>query len=150
MVRQTVWCYAVGLLLSNGIALADSGARVERLIEDRRALMADLGATLRAAWDKLEWGEIRTLSVEAQRIAERAERIPGYFPPGSFGEGSRARSSISEKQDEFLQMSKELVKAAEGLAEGARTRDSDVVRDRLYVVGYACRVCHRMFVMRPR
>lgn len=141
---------ALGILLSHGLAQgSDASADVKRLIQERRAFMAELGATLRAAWEKLDRGNFATLDYEARRIADEASRIPQFFPTGSFDNSSRARASISKRQEEFRQLSRELQKAAEALAERTRTGDTQTVRNQLFQIGFACKACHRKFVKPP-
>lgn len=141
----------LGTLLSHGLAQgSDASADVKRLIQERRVLMAELGATLRAAWEKLDTGDLATLDREARWIGKEASRISRFFPPGSFGNSSRARAGISKSQEEFRRLSGELQKAAEALAERARTGDAQTVRNQLFQIGFACKACHRKFVKPPR
>ena len=150
LIRIGCWL-AIGILLNHGPAHgADSSADVKRLIQQRRAFMAELGVTLRAAWEKLDSGDLATLDREAQRIAEYASKISGFYPPGSFGKGSRARATIAERGEEFRRLSWELQKAAEALVEHARTRDQQVIHTQMFQVGSTCRACHKKFVEHPR
>lgn len=140
---------AVGILLTHAVAQgADPSVEVKRLIQERRAFMADIGATLRMAWEKFDRGD--PLDREARRIRDAALRMTGFFPPGSFGKGSRARPSISERHAEFRRLARELEKTAEALVEQAKTRDQRVIRVQLLQVGAACRACHTRFVEHPR
>lgn len=142
---------AIGLLLIQGLVQGpDPSENGQRLIQDRRAFMARLGATLRAAWEKFDAGELAALDGEARQVAAAVSRIPEFFPPGSFGEGSRARASISEQQGEFGRLSTRLRLAAEALVEQIRTQDQETIRAGLLQVGSACRACHRKFVEHPR
>lgn len=151
MLRRAGWWLAVGILLNHGFAQGgDASADLKHLIQERRAFMATLGVTLRAAWEKFDTGDLATLDHQARRIADEASQISGFFPPRSSGEGSRARASISERQEEFRRLSRELQKAAEALVEEARTQDRQVIRSQLLRVGSACRSCHKKFVEHPR
>lgn len=150
MPMQKGWWMAIGILLSQGLGQgADPSSDVKCLILERRAFMAELGATLRTAWEKLDSGDLAPLEREARRIRDMASRISGLFPLASFGKGSRARASISEHQEEFRRLSRDLQKAAEALAGQARTRDLQVIRTQLFQVGSTCRACHTKFVEHP-
>lgn len=122
----------------------------DAVIGERRACMAQLGAALRAAWEKFDRGELATLDHEARRIADDAARIPELFPPGSFGEASRARATIAGSEAEFSRLSAALETTARALADDVRTADPDALRARLFAVGAACQACHRKFVDPPR
>ncbi|MFQ5656622.1 MAG: c-type cytochrome [Candidatus Methylomirabilales bacterium] len=150
LLRIGCWL-AIGILLSPGPSHGfDASADVKHLIHQRRAFMAELGATLRAAWEKVDRGDLATLDSEARRIAEYASQISGFFPPGSFGKGSRARATIAERGKEFRRLSQELRKTAEALIEYVRTRDQQVIRTQMFQVGSTCRACHKKFVEHPR
>jgi cytochrome c556 len=137
--------------LNHGLAQgADSSVDVKRVIQQRRAFMVELGATLRAAWEKLDSGDLATMDREARRIADEASQISGLFPPGSFGKGSRARATIAERGEEFRRLTWELQKAAEALVEHVRTRDQQVIRTQLFQIGSTCRACHKKFLEHPR
>ncbi len=145
------WWLAIGVLLSQGVSQgSDPSAEVMHLIQERRANMVELGATLRAAWEKFDTGDLATLGLEAQRIRDEALRISGFYPPGSFREGSRARATISEEQEEFRRLSTELRVATEALLDQAKTQKREVIRALLLQVGSACRACHTKFVEHPR
>ena len=148
---QKGWWMAIGILLSQGLGQgADPSADIKRLLLERRSFMAELGATLRAAWEKFDTDDLATLDHEVRRIRDAAPRIPTFFPPASFDRGSRARETISEQQEEFHRLSRDLQKAAEALVEQARTQDQQVIRTQLLRVGSACRACHSKFLENPR
>lgn len=148
---QKGWWMAIGILLSQGLGQgADPSADVKRLIQERRFFMAELGATLRSAWEKFDTGDLTTLDHEVRRIRDAAPRISTFFPPASFGKGSRAREVISEQQEEFRRLSRDLQKAAEALVEKAKAQDQQVIRTQLLRVGSACRACHSKFLENPR
>lgn len=131
------------LVLSSFLAAADGMAGV---IEERRALMRDLGHALQAIWDGLARGEADMVEQGARHIAARANRIVPLFPPGSFHSPSRAQPVSPEEVPSFTAFAQDLREAAEALAASAGRERFDEVRPRLARLVQTCRECHRSYI----
>lgn len=78
-------------------------------------------------------------------IAMQAHKIPDLFPKGSTDPKSRALPAIWDNWDQFVQMSKDLEKAAQSLSLAAASEDDEDDREKANKMFAACKTCHDKF-----
>ncbi len=94
---QKGWWTGIGILLSQGIGQgADPSADLKRLPLERGYFGRAWSHASRRLGE-VRHGDLATLDHEVRRIRDAAPRISTFFPPASFGKGSRAREGISEQ-----------------------------------------------------
>ncbi|MFQ5882246.1 MAG: c-type cytochrome [Candidatus Methylomirabilales bacterium] len=136
--------WVLGLLLLSCFLTAGQGTA--DVIEERRALMREIADDLRAIWDGLAQGEVGFVERGAERIAAKAARMPGLFPPGSFHPPSRAEPVIRQDFHTFQILAADLKGAAEEVAALARQATLGEVQEQVPRLVQTCRQCHRSYI----
>ena len=144
MIRKDRLCGAVILLLS--LVIASQVFAQEDVIEKRRVLMeqendANVKTLVKAVKDK----NFTEVELKAKSIVANMDNLPKLFPKGSVSEKSRAKAEIWEKWDEFTKDTETVKKAAQALADAAKTKDEDGVNTKMKALGDGCTSCHRSF-----
>ena len=86
--------------------------------------------------------DVHDQDAAAEGIAMWAEAIPGLFPPGSVGPGSRARPEIWANKADFDARAAELRDAAKRLSELVAAGDKPGFAAQVAVVQSRCAACH--------
>jgi cytochrome c556 len=130
-----------------GPAAAQAQPTARQLIDARVAGM-HMAATLfyRGVKGALTGGaDVRQIFHEPEGLALWANAIPGLFPAGSGGEGSRARLEIWTDRAGFERRAADLGAAANRLAERARAGDQAGFAAAADAVEAACTACHSAY-----
>jgi cytochrome c556 len=143
---QTRKYLRIGLLGFLSLIISSQVFAQEAEIQKRRLLMesnndAVVKALVKAAKEK-DFAEIQ---VKVKVIMENMDKILDLFPPGSLSEKSRAKAEIWEKWDEFSKHPGTVKKAAQALADAAKTNNEAEVNTKLKALGDACASCHNSF-----
>jgi cytochrome c556 len=142
------------LMLTGLVAVAAPGPAVAqppptaRQLIDARVAGMHMAATLfyRGVKGGLTSGaDVRQLFHEPEGLALWAKAIPGLFPAGSGGEGSRARPEIWTQRADFERRAADLGAAATRLAERARAADRAGFAVQADAVEAACAACHTAY-----
>jgi cytochrome c556 len=130
-----------------GPAVAQAPPTARQLIDARVAGM-HMAATLfyRGVKGAVTNGaDVRQIFHEPEGLALWANAIPGLFPAGSGGEGSRARPEIWTRRADFERKAADLGAAATRLAERARAGDRAGFAAAADAVEAACTACHSAY-----
>ncbi|HVQ07541.1 MAG TPA: cytochrome c [Allosphingosinicella sp.] len=130
-----------------GPAVAQAPPTARQLIDARVAGM-HMAATLfyRGVKGALANGaDVRQIFHEPEGLALWANAIPGLFPAGSGGEGSRARPEIWTRRADFERKAADLGVAATRVAERARAGDRAGFAAAADAVEAACTACHSAY-----
>jgi cytochrome c556 len=142
------------LMLTGLVAVAAPGPAVAlaqptaRQLIDARVAGMHMAATLfhRGVKGALTSGaDVRQIFHEPEGLALWANAIPGLFPAGSGGEGSRAKPEIWTDRAGFERRAADLGAAAGRLAESARAGDRAGFTAAADVVDAACTACHSAY-----
>lgn len=93
--------------------------------------------------------DVRQIFHEPEGLALWGNAIPGLFPAGSGGEGSRARPEIWTNRADFERKAADLAAAATRLAERARAGDQTGFATQADAVEAACAACHSAYRSEP-
>ena len=115
-------------------------------IEKRRLLMeSNNDAVVKAISKAAKEGNFAEIQVKVKAIMENMDQVLDLFPKGSLSEKSRAKPEIWDKWDEFSKEPAIVKKAAQALADAAKTGDEAEVKTKLKALGDACASCHKNF-----
>jgi cytochrome c556 len=115
------------------------------VIEKRQKAMKGNSADAKAIKAAVESKDYATIEMKAKDIMGTAEKIPSLFPKGSTTGKTKAKPEIWEKEDEFAKNAKNLGKAANELADAAKSKDDAAVGVKVKALGEACGNCHKAF-----
>lgn len=131
---------AIGML-----ALAPQLFAQQEVIEKRQKLMKSNNADAKAIKGAIEEKDYATVEVKAKDIAGNQDKVADLFPKGSTSDKSRALPAIWEKWDEFSKNPAKVKKAANDLADAAKSKDDAAVNAKFKALGDACNECHKNF-----
>lgn len=86
--------------------------------------------------------DVKTLVPAAKALAGWAHALPGLFPPGSDGAGSKALSNVWSDKAGFAKAAGVYADAADKLVALAAAGDQPGVAAQWAVVGQSCKACH--------
>lgn len=136
---------AGAVLIGMTIGLTQSISASAGVIEDRQARFKANNGSMRAIGAALGSGDVAVIKAEATKIAEWAKVMPDYFPKGSDGAPSSAKSDLWENFDLFRKQAEDNHQAALALIAAADSSDMDKARGALMEVGATCKACHQNF-----
>jgi cytochrome c556 len=138
---------AVALFVLGCASTQTSRMSAADAIAARQQLMKDQGAAMRSIADKVKAGQIAAVAVDAEKLAETANRIPGLFPPGSVDpQKSRAKPEIWQKWSDFEGNAKTLSTKATQLAATSRTGNASATTPLIADLSRTtCTACHDAF-----
>lgn len=127
--------------------VAARGPSAEELIAARKAGM-HMAATLlfQLAQPAMKNGtDLKPVEYVGNGLARFGDSLPGLFPPGSGGPGSRAKPELWANKADFDAKAREFGAASARLAELAKTGDRAGVTAQFAVVGQGCGGCHKPY-----
>ena len=137
---------------SNGmVMLAAAPARDQalKIMHDRHEAMEGLGKAMKTLHRELDSSspDINVIRTQTSTMASTAAKIPSFFPAGTGPDvgKTRAKPEIWQKQDVFIQKSKDYLAAARAIDAAARAGDMNRVMASHDNVDKACKACHDPF-----
>jgi cytochrome c556 len=125
-------------------ALAHDGAT--GIVKERMNAMKALGALTKSMAEKIKGNRnLASLAIDAREIAAVADKIPGWFPPGSTQAPTEAAPAIWTEFADFQAKSAALKVEADALAALAPAGDPAAISTQFRAVAAACKSCHEKF-----
>lgn len=120
-----------------------------KIMHERHEAMEGLGKAMKTLHRELDSGkpDINLIRAQTSTMAATAAKIPGYFPPGTGPDvgKTRAKPEIWQKQDVFIEKSREFLAAAQAIDAAAKAGDVNMVMAAHDKVDKACKACHDPF-----
>jgi cytochrome c556 len=131
------------------LAAAPTKDQALKIMHDRHEGMERLGKAMKTLHRELDSGkpDINVIRAQTATMASTAAKIPSWFPAGTGPDvgKTRAKPEIWQKQDVFLQKSKDFVAAARAIDAAAKSGDVNKVMAAHDSVDKACKACHDPF-----
>jgi cytochrome c556 len=120
-----------------------------KIMHERHEAMEGLGKAMKALHRDLHSNtpDINAIRAQTSTMAATARKIPAFFPAGTgpvVGK-TRAKPEIWQKQDVFIQKSRDFLAAAQAIDAAAQTGDVNKVMAAHDKVDKACKACHDPF-----
>jgi cytochrome c556 len=115
------------------------------VIDKRQALMKSNSAATKAIKGAVETKDYATVETKAKDIMGNADKIVEAFPKGSTKGKTKATDAIWEKSDDFKGKAANLRKAANELADAAKSGNAEAVDVKVKALGDACGACHKAY-----
>ena len=135
---------AVILLLSVFIS-SQLFAQEEEIVKRRLLMESNNDAVVKTLVKAVKEKDSAEIQVKVKVIMDNMDKILDLFPKGSISEKSRAKAEIWEKWDEFSKNPAIVKKAAQALADAAKSKDEAEVNTKFKALGDACANCHNSF-----
>lgn len=135
---------AVVLLLSLFIS-TNVFAQDDDIIKRRLLMESNNDTVVKALVKAVKEKDFAEIQLKVKVIMDNMDKIPDLFPKGSVSEKSRAKAEIWEKWDEFSKNPAVVKKAAQALADAAKSKDETEVNTKFKALGDACANCHNSF-----
>ena len=131
------------------LAAAPSKDQALKIMHDRHETMEGLGKAMKALHRELDSSkpDINAIRAQTATLAAAAPKIPSLFPRGTgpnVGK-TRAKPEIWQKQDLFVQKSRDYLAAAKAIDAAARAGELNKVMALHENVDKACKACHDPF-----
>jgi len=143
--------HAAATANSRMVMLAAAPARDQalKIMHDRHEAMEGLGKAMKTLHRELDSSspDINVIRTQTSTMASTAAKIPSFFPAGTGPDvgKTRAKPEIWQKQDVFIQKSKDYLAAARAIDAAARAGDMNRVMASHDNVDKACKACHDPF-----
>jgi len=134
----------LGFLFSVVIS-SQAFAQEEEILKRRLLMESNNDAATKAIREAIKEKNFPEIQVKAKVVMENMDKVLDFFPKGSTSEKSRAKPEIWEKWDEFSQHPGKVKKAAQELADAAKSKDEAGVGAKYKALGEACAACHTTF-----
>jgi cytochrome c556 len=136
-------CFLFAVMLASPVPAHDGATGI---IKERMDAMKALGALTKTMADKIKGNRnLSSLAQDAREIAAVADRIPGWFPPGSTQAPTEAAPAIWTSFADFQAKSSALKAEADSLAALASTGDPAAISTQFRAVAASCKSCHESF-----
>jgi cytochrome c556 len=149
LIGLTVVVAGVGLVVA-ACATMEAKKDPVQLVEERQKLMKGHADAWKGIQDSAKAGNLPGVATNADRLAQSAPKITGFFPPGSVTEKSKAKPEIWQKWPEFEAAAKNLETESVKLRNTASTGNAQATNDIIKDFGRnACGTCHTPFRVPP-
>jgi cytochrome c556 len=136
-----VFCVFLFFLASSSLLFAQG----DEIVKRRQLMESNNDAATKDISRAAKQGNFAEVQIKAKEIMENMDKLLELFPKGSLSEKSRAKPEIWDRWDEFSQEPGKVKKAAQALADAAKTKDEAEVNAKLKALGDACASCHNSF-----
>lgn len=135
---------------TSNIAVADSAASLQAVIETRQAGFKKMGAALKSITDQLKSDapDNAKITAAAQVISTQAEQVLHWFPAGSGAEaGSEtdALPQIWKDRGKFESIGNRLTTESKTLVTAMSSNDLSAIKTQTKALADVCSTCHRSF-----
>ena len=120
-------------------------AQEEEIIKRRLLMESNNDTVVKALVKAVKEKDFAEIQLKVKVIMDNMDKILDLFPKGSVSEKSRAKAEIWEKWDEFSKNPGIVKKAAQALADAAKSKDETEVNTKFKALGDACASCHNSF-----
>ncbi len=136
-----------GLALGTTLLVAAGGDPAgDAVVPARQAAFRMSGTLFGGMKPAIDRGDdVKTLVPAAKALAGWAHALPGLFPPGSDGAGTKALPNIWSDKAGFAKASTVYAEAADKLATLAAAGDQPGVAAQWAVVRQSCKACHDVY-----
>jgi cytochrome c556 len=137
--------YGAAIILLSLFISSELFAQADEILKRRLLMESNNDAATKDISRLAKEGNFAEIQVKVKEIMDNMDKIADLFPKGSISEKSRAKAEIWEKWDEFTKEPGKVKKAAQALADAAKTNNETEVNTKLKALGDACASCHRGF-----
>jgi cytochrome c556 len=137
--------YGGAILLISLFISAKVFAQDDDILKRRQLMESNNDAGVKALGKAIKEKDFAEIQVKVKVIMDNMDKIPDLFPKGSLSEKSRAKAEIWEKWDEFIKNPGMVKKAAQALADAAKSKNETEVNTKFKALGDACANCHNSF-----
>lgn len=138
-----VWCALLVLAFASP-SLAHEGA--SGIVKERMDAMKALGALTKSMAEKIKGNRnLASLAADAREIASLADKMPGWFPPGSTQSPTEAAAEIWTDFADFTAKAAALKAEADALAALAPIGDPAPIAAQFRTLAGACKACHERY-----
>ena len=144
LITKNFFSAAIILLLSLFIS-TKVFAQEEQVVKRRQLMESNNDAVVKALAKAVKEKDFNEIQLKVKVIMDNMDKIVDLFPKGSISEKSRAKAEIWEKWDEFSKHPGTVKKAAQALADAAKSKDEAEVNTKFKALGDACASFHNSF-----